>query len=196
MGAKGLVDTDAEKLDVTYDMSMDISGESVAEDQFRVIMADGKYYVKHADDDTWVPTDASEMGNVDFSKGYDNSKAIAAYYRYSTITKTADVDYEGEKLTKYTLTFGKEALNAVMSELIDGSQAPGEEGTSSAIADGQVQGVVTLYINAQNQVAGEEVSFTTTMWDEDSQQNITTEININAHYYDIGKDVVIEAPAV
>ncbi len=197
MGANGMVDESNKKMDVTYNMSMEITDIlPLTEDQYRVIMVGDDYYVQYSNDESWTLMDAANLGNAGLTKGNENSQALVKFFRYATVTRQDGLEVEGETAAKYTLSFGKEAINALITELV-GDQLAGQQDPESALSgDVNSQGVVTLYINDSNQIIKEEISFNSSMWDEASQENIIMDIILDVHYFNIGQDVNITAPEI
>jgi len=191
MGAKGYMNSVNGSMDITYELSTDISGEPGVELNYRVVKVGGRYFVKYEDEKEWTEMDESEFGDPGLS-GNEYPQIMLKFYRYADITKTGNVILDGRSVTRYTMNFRQEAINALISELIN-SQVYDDSGKPPVIT-GDNPYEISLFINSDGEIVKEDISFSGNMKSGESEENIYIEILLTVNYYNINEDIDIKIP--
>lgn len=192
----GLMDINADtglmNFDATYDVSMIGSDDtSLLQEQYRVIKLDDTFYVKYSYTDTWemiTQQELEELGDTSFTTT-DTTSDLLKYYRYATITKEENVDFKGMSTTKYTFTLDKKAMESLTAALIN------EEMLDASLYQMNFSAsTAEVYLNAQKQLISEIDTYIGSLWDAESETEMSFDILLDMYFYNIGQAVNIQSP--
>lgn len=173
-------------------MTMEFPGMEEIATQYESIILGSKLYTRMDGEETWSLMDLDEVAGgisgiqpTEMTPSYD---ILFRNFNNMEIQKTEGVLRNGETTTKYTLQLNSKQMQDLTASLMLADLGINEADTLQLTLD------MSVYLNGQNQLCGEEIQISGSYVDAASSSTLTMQGQFDVSYTNIGADLLIQAP--